>query len=130
MCIRDRMGTRLDNPKGPNLYEFWREKVTKEINETMKEQKSSLLVNLASNEYFGAVDISKLDHKPLDITFKEYKDGKLKFISFNAKKARGYMSRYICKNQIKTKEDLKGFDYERYSYSEELSTERNLAFVR
>ncbi len=124
------MGTRLHNPKGPNLYEFWRDRVTKEINATMKEQGSSLLVNLASNEYFDAVDTSKLDHKPVDITFKEYKDGKLKFISFSAKKARGYMSRYICKNQIKTKEDLKGFDYEGYAYAEDLSAENNLAFTR
>jgi len=124
------MGTRLNNPKGPNLYEFWRDRVTEEINDHMSSMKNPLLVNLASNEYFKAVDVRKLDHKPIDVTFKEYRDGKLKFVSFNAKKARGYMSRYICNNQITKKEDLKGFDLEGYGYDEALSTETNLAFTR
>lgn len=124
------MGTRLHNPKGPNLYEFWRDRVTQEINANMKAQGSTLLANLASNEYFEAVDKRKLDHAPLDFTFKEYREGQLKFISFSAKKARGYMSRYICMHQITKKEDLKGFDLEGYGYDESLSTDSNMVFTR
>jgi len=76
------------------------------------------------------VDKRKLDHAPLDFTFKEYREGQLKFISFSAKKARGYMSRYICMHQITKKEDLKGFDLEGYAYDESLSTDSNMVFTR
>jgi len=124
------MGTRLDNPKGPNLYEFWRDTITADINTALSEMKSDLLVNLASNEYFDAVDKKQLDAKILDITFKEYRDGKLKFVSFSAKKARGFMARYMAKENIKKMEDIKGFDYENYAFDESISSEYNYGFTR
>ncbi len=129
-AYRLEMGTRLKTPKGNNLYDFWKETLTKEINRTLKEINSDLIVNLASVEYFSALNKKELKAEIHDVTFKEYRDDKLKFISFSAKKARGYMARYICKNKIENKEDLKGFDYEGYSFMEDGSTEGNYLFVR
>ena len=129
-AYRLEMGTSLPNPKGHNLVKFWQESVTKEINASLKEQGADLLVNLASVEYFNAVNKSKLNATIHNITFKEYRGDKLKIISFSAKKARGYMARYICKNKITKKEDLRGFDYEGYTYKEDMSSENNYLFVR
>jgi len=124
------MGTALKNSKGHNLYEFWRKPLTKEINKTLKNNKNDLIVNLASKEYFSALNRKGLDGEIIDIGFKEYRDGKLKFISFNAKKARGTMSRYIIKNRILTKEGLKGFNLDGYSYDEGLSSDKEYMFIR
>jgi len=124
------MGTSLKNDYGKNLYAFWKESLTREVNSLIKKQKTPLLVNLASKEYFSAIDKKALKAEVLDITFKEYRDDKLKFISFNAKKARGLMTRYVCKEKLLNKEELKAFNYENYSFEESLSTESNYVFVR
>jgi len=124
------MGTALKNPRGKNLYDFWREPLTKDINKTLKKNGNDLIVNLASKEYFSALDKKGLKGELIDIGFKEYRDGKLKFISFNAKKARGMMARYIIQERITTKEGLKGFNADGYGYDEELSSDKEFLFVR
>jgi len=124
------MGTKLKNKSGANLYKFWGDDITNVLNKDLKGHKDNVIVNLASKEYFSAVNKKKLEGEILDIGFKEMRKGKLTFVSFNAKKARGLMARYIVKEKIKKKEDLKGFNYEDYSYNEELSTDSNYMFIK
>lgn len=124
------MGTTLKTDKGSNLYHYWGDKISKEINKSLKEQDADVILNLASNEYFKAVDTATLKGKVLNANFKEFRDGKLKFISFSAKVARGLMARYVVKNKVTEIDDLKGFDTEGYHFSEELSTNDNWLFVR
>lgn len=129
-AYRLEMGTNLKNPKGKNLYDFWNGTLTSEINKTLKKNSNDLIVNLASKEYFSALDRKQLKGEIIDIGIKEYKEGKLKFISFNAKKARGLIARYIIKNRITTKKGLMGFDYDGYTYQEDLSSDNEFMFVR
>ena len=124
------MGTTLENKKGSNLYQFWGDDITKELNKLMSTHESKLLVNLASKEYFSAINTKKLKAEILDINFREFRNGKLMFLSFNAKKARGFMSRYIIKNKLTTKEEIKGFNYENYYFDEAHSTESAYTFIR
>ena len=124
------MGTKLNNRRGKNLYKFWGDRITKILNEDLSESGSDLIVNLASKEYFSSINKKKLNGQLLTINFKEYKGEDLKFISFNAKKARGFMTRYIIDNRITNKEDIKGFNVENYALSEEHSSEDNWIFVR
>lgn len=124
------MGTALKNDKGNNLYDFWDDKITKEINKELKSHKDPCLVNLASKEYFKAIKKKDIKADIIDVHFKEYRDGKLKFVSFNAKKARGLMARYIIKERIDHREGLKGFNLDSYHYEASLSDEKNLHFVR
>ena len=114
------MGTKMTVGRNKNLYEFWKKKLTKALNEEL--EKDELFVNLASNEYFGAVDAKGLKVPVITPVFKDFKDGKLKTISFFAKKARGMMVRYILDKKAETIEDLKGFDYEGYRFSDEYTT--------
>lgn len=129
-AYRLEMGTNLKNPKGKNLYDFWNGTLTSEINKTLKKNSNDLIVNLASKEYFSALDRKQLKGEIIDVGIKEYKEGKLKFISFNAKKARGLIARYIIKNRITTKRGLMGFDYDGYTYQEDLSSDNEFMFVR
>lgn len=122
------MGTNLENSIGKNLYDFWRDKITTKLNEQM--QKGEVLVNLASNEYFKAINKKQLNAKIITPIFKDYKNGKLKVISFFAKKARGMFARFVIENGIETVEDLKSFDVERYQFDEGLSTDDELVFTR
>ena len=124
------MGTRLKNKKGKDLYNFWGDRITDQINQDMKEQSEKVLVNLASKEYFKAVNIKKLETPLLTITFKELRGDTYKVIAFNAKKARGLMSRYIIQNRIDQVERLKSFDWEDYFYNPDLSTEAEWVFTR
>lgn len=124
------MGTKLSTRKGKNLYQFWGNKITKSINQELDAMKNPCIVNLASNEYFKSVQRKEVNAEIYDIGFKEYRNDKLTFISFNAKKARGLMARYIVKNRLKKPEELKGFNLENYSYSEEGSDGNMLLFVR
>ncbi|MBZ9650825.1 peroxide stress protein YaaA [Psychroflexus montanilacus] len=111
------MGTKLPIESNNDLYELWQEKVTAQLNSELKEDE--LFINLASQEYFKAVDSKKLNAKIISPVFKDFKNGKLKIISFYAKKARGLMVRYILDHDVETLDGLKGFDYENYHYSEE-----------
>jgi len=122
------MGTTLPIGKNKNLYEFWKKTITKALNEELT--KDELFVNLASNEYFSAVDTKTLKVPVITPEFKDFKDGKLKMISFFAKKARGLMVRYIIDNDIETLEGLKGFNYEGYSFDASLSSGNKLVFTR
>ncbi len=124
------MGTTLANEKGNNLYIFWGDQITKAINRDLASQEEKVLVNLASNEYFKSIHTKKIKAKILDISFKEFRNGTLSFISFNAKKARGLMSRYIIQNKITKVDDIKGFNLDNYYFDEENSTEDNFLFVR
>lgn len=122
------MGTKLAIGKNKNLYEFWKPIIVKELNSEL--EKDELFVNLASNEYFDAVDVKKLKVPVITPEFKDYKDGKLKIISFFAKKARGMMVRYIIDSNAETIDDLKGFNYEGYAFDANLSSENKLVFTR
>lgn len=122
------MGTKLPVGKNKNLYEFWQKDITAKLNEELKEDE--VFVNLASNEYFKAIDTKSLKVPVINIDFKEYKDDKYKIVAVYAKLARGLMARYIVENDCKTVEDLKGFNVENYRFHEKLSTETNLVFTR
>ncbi|MDO6737189.1 peroxide stress protein YaaA [Wenyingzhuangia sp. 2_MG-2023] len=122
------MGTKLKINTKNNLYEFWGDTVTQKLNEELS--KDELFLNLASNEYFKVVKPKVLKTAIITPEFKDYKDGKLKIISFYAKKARGLMVRYIIDHNIETLDGLKGFDCEGYAFDANLSTETDLVFTR
>ena len=123
------MGTSLKVNSSNNLYEFWGSSITDYLNQEMA--KEELLVNLASKEYFKAVQSKKLKATLVTPIFKDYKNGKLKIISFFAKKARGQMARYILDNGIETLNELKGFDIDGYGFSAEYTLNENEpVFVR
>ena len=124
------MGVGFQNPRGKDLYAFWKESITKSLNKTLKKHSSPVIINCASIEYFSAIDLSKLNGDILSIVFKEYRDGELKFISFNAKKARGLMTQYIMKNKIDKLSDIKDFNYEDYKFDSKLSEDNTFVFTR
>ena len=124
------MGTKLKTSKGQNLYDYWGTKLTNGLNEALKESKEGTLVNLASNEYFGAVQPKLLEGSLLNIVFKEKRNGQLKFVSFSAKKARGLMAKFIIKERLKNPDDLKNFDLEDYRFNKKLSSELDWTFSR
>ena len=127
-AYRLEMGTKLSIGASKNLYEFWKPIVTKALNKEL--QKGEFLVNLASNEYFSVIDTKALKATVITPEFKDYKEGKLKMISFFAKKARGMMVRYIIDADAKTIEDLKGFNYDGYQFDATLSKGNRLVFTR
>lgn len=127
-AYRLEMGTSLTIGTKKNLYEFWKKTLTEQLNSELN--KDELFINLASNEYFSAVDEKKLKVPVVTPEFKDYKDGKLKMISFFAKKARGLMVRYIIDTNANTIEDLKGFNYEGYAFDANLSAGNKLIFTR
>ena len=127
-AYRLEMGTKLPIGESKNLYDFWKTTITASLNKELK--KGELFVNLASNEYFSVVDTKALKVPVITPDFKDYKDGKLKMISFFAKKARGMMVRYIIDTNAETIDDLKGFNYEGYQFDANLSKGNNLVFTR
>jgi hypothetical protein len=127
-AYRLEMGTSMPIGTKKNLYEFWKKTLTDELNSELN--KDELFVNLASNEYFSAVDAKKLKVPVITPEFKDYKDGKLKMISFFAKKARGLMVRYIIDTNAESVDDLKGFNYEGYAFDSNLSEGNKLVFTR
>jgi cytoplasmic iron level regulating protein YaaA (DUF328/UPF0246 family) len=122
------MGTKLKVEECENLYQYWGDKITEALNDELEE--NEILVNLASNEYYKAVKPALIENTIVTPQFKDYKNGKLKIISFFAKKARGMMVRYILDNDINDLESLKGFSYGGYGLSEELSLGNELVFIR
>ncbi len=124
------MGTKLDNLRGTNLYQFWGSLVTAEVNRALQAQGDALLVNLASNEYFKAVKKKELQGTIITPIFKDQKKGQYKVISFYAKKARGIMARYILENEITEIEQLKAFDVDGYYFVSADSSETDLVFYR
>ena len=123
------MGTSLTVGRKKDLYEVWQEKITAFLNKELEQDE--VFVNLASQEYFKAIQTGKLKVPIVTPVFKDFKNGQLKIISFYAKKARGSMTRFIVENEITTKEDLKAFDTDGYGYSaEESEKENELVFTR
>ncbi|MDO6598217.1 peroxide stress protein YaaA [Oceanihabitans sp. 2_MG-2023] len=127
-AYRLEMGTKMPIGKNKNLYEFWKKKITQALNKEL--EADELFLNLASNEYFKAVDVKALKVPVITANFKDLKNGEYKVISFFAKQARGAMARYIVDTNAKTIEDLKGFNYDGYGFSEAMSTEKDLMFIR
>ncbi len=124
------MGSRLDTESGSNLYQFWDERITRLLNQELKQSQANTLVNLASNEYFKAVKPKLLKAQVITPTFREYRDGEYRFISFSAKKARGLMSRYLIDQRIDDAEGLKDFDYEGYRFAPKMSNQHDWVFTR
>lgn len=122
------MGTKFSCDGAKNLYEFWREDITNQLNSLLKKEK--VLINCASNEYFKSVDTKKLDATIITPSFKEKKGNEYKMVGFFAKKARGMMSRYIIENRITNPEDLKNFDTDGYQYNPKLSSDLEPCFTR
>lgn len=121
------MGTPLKTKKGTNLYQYWGTKISKALNEAGQ---GKTLVNLASQEYFKAVDQKTLKLPVITIHFKEYKEGKYQVVGFFAKQARGLMARYAILNRVTDPEQLKVFGEEGYEFSAPLSTAQDWVFVR
>lgn len=117
------MGTSLPIAKSKNLYEYWKKRITDHLNSELEE--NELFVNLASNEYFGAVDTKALKVPVIAPVFKDWKNDKLKVISFYAKKARGSMVRYIIDSNARTLDDIRGFNLDEYQYSKEHTLKEN-----
>lgn len=124
------MGTQLPIRRKKNLYEFWGDQITMKINEAIENSGSDVLVNLASTEYFKAVDKRSINGRIVTPNFLDWKNGKYKPIQFFLKKARGFMLRYIIENRINDAEDLKGFNLEGYVFDESLSEENAPVFTR
>ncbi len=121
------MGTKFANSKGTNLYQFWGSQLREEIESLADDE---IVVNLASNEYFKALEAKKLNARIITPIFKDWKNGEYKIISFYAKKARGFMSRYIIDHKINDPERLKEFDSEGYRFSAEMTEGDNWVFIR
>jgi cytoplasmic iron level regulating protein YaaA (DUF328/UPF0246 family) len=124
------MGTKLANEKGKDLYAFWGDNMTTLVNEELSGSDHPVLINLASNEYFKSIQSRQIEGHIVTPVFKDFKAGKYKIISIYAKRARGLMSAYIIKNQLKKTEQLKAFDWEGYYFSEQSSQGNNLVFLR
>lgn len=124
------MGAQLHTPAGKSLYDYWGDDITDLLNKDLRGHSEKVVVNLASQEYFKAVQPERLKGSLLNISFKEWKNDTLKIIAVYAKTARGLMSRYAIRNKIEEPDDLKGFDLEGYSWSEEYSSDSEWVFVR
>ena len=122
------MGTKLSFDSNKNLYDFWRKKITEKLNNELIDNEP--LINLASNEYFKAIDTKVIKSDIYSVNFKQFKNGSYKTIAIFSKKARGMMTRFIINNQIDDINGLKLFDYDDYSYHESLSNDKELVFIR
>ena len=126
------MGTKLKVNGLKDLYQFWDTTLEESLIEELKSHSNKTIINLASNEYFKAIEGLKNSDKVKVVTpiFKEYRNDKYKIITLNAKKARGMMTRYIIQNEIENIEDIKKFDIDGYSFNEDMSNENELVFIR
>ncbi|MEH6548491.1 MAG: peroxide stress protein YaaA [Pseudomonadales bacterium] len=124
------MGTRFENTAGKNLYEFWGDSLTQNMNKDVKGAGDEVLINLASNEYFKAVKPKQLKARVVTPEFRDLKNGQYKMISFYAKKARGMMAAYIIRNRINEPDAIRGFDSAGYVFNEGLSVGDKWVFSR
>ena len=124
------MGTALANPRGQNLYHFWGDGIAQHLNKQLATHKTPVVINLASQEYFKAVDRKVLNARVIDCVFEDYKGGKYKVISFFAKRARGLLARYAIEKKIQNPEKLKDFKVEGYAYVASESDDNRLVFRR
>ena len=124
------MGTRLEMNGSGNLYEFWGASITNAINEDLKDHRSRILVNLASNEYFDALDSKSIDARIITPVFKDLHNGQYKFLSYYGKRARGLMARYLVQQKVETVKAIKAFAVDGYRYSEAESGDDTPVFLR
>jgi cytoplasmic iron level regulating protein YaaA (DUF328/UPF0246 family) len=124
------MGTKLKNKKGKDLYAFWGDIITENLNRALEEQGDNVLINLASDEYFKSINPNKLKATIIKANFLDQKSGQYKIISFYAKKARGLMSRFIIENRINKIDQLCQFDYDGYQFDKSASSDVELIFKR
>ena len=124
------MGTSLKNPGGKDLYEFWKQTLTKSIASELKKHDVPVLLNLASKEYFSVIDSKNLGYDIVHVHFKEKRDDKLKVIALNAKRARGAMAQWIVANEVDSPEAVKKFSLTGYKFRATLSSDTDLVFVK
>lgn len=124
------MGTALENPQGKNLYRFWGTRIADYLNERQADQKAPVVVNLASQEYFKAVDTKALKARVIECVFEDWKGGQYKVISFFAKRARGLMARYAISKRLTTPKQLEKFNLDGYAYEAKASEPDRLVFRR
>lgn len=124
------MGTALKHGKTNNLYQFWGAQIAHRLNAHLAAEKAPIIVNLASQEYFKAVDRKALQARVIECVFQDHKNGQYKIISFFAKRARGLMARYAIQHQIKTPKALQKFNLEGYAFEASVSTEDTWVFRR
>jgi cytoplasmic iron level regulating protein YaaA (DUF328/UPF0246 family) len=124
------MGTRLANTQGANLYAFWRAHITDYLNTRLRTDMSPVVVNLASQEYFKAVDTKALKARVVECVFQERRNGQLKIISFMAKRARGLMARFAITHRLVQPEQLRAFDLDGYAWDASQSSLERLVFNR
>jgi cytoplasmic iron level regulating protein YaaA (DUF328/UPF0246 family) len=129
-AYRLEMGTALVNPRGKNLYQFWGSSIAAYLNDRLSTDKAPVVINLASQEYFKAVDTKVLKARIVECVFEDYKGGKYKVISFFAKRARGLLARYAIQKQIKNPEKLKDFNSDGYGFVADSSSENRWVFRR
>jgi cytoplasmic iron level regulating protein YaaA (DUF328/UPF0246 family) len=130
MPYRLEMGTKLKNRLGNNLYEYWNDTLAQSFNKELKSHDSNIVINCASVEYFKSIDRPALGAKVITPQFKEIKEGKLKMISFFAKRARGMMARFIIQNRIENEKDILAFNLGGYTFDYSLSTPLEPVFTR
>jgi cytoplasmic iron level regulating protein YaaA (DUF328/UPF0246 family) len=124
------MGTRLKTRRGANLYDFWGDRISKQLNADAEGHPDPTLVNLASQEYFGAVDAKALKLPIVTPQFREEKNGESRIVSFFAKKARGAMARFAIDERVERVSDLKAFDRDGYAFDKASSTDNEWIFIR
>ena len=127
------MGTRLPTDVGRDLYAFWGGQLTDALNAALADEaggRRPVLVNLASNEYYGALEPERIDARIVTPTFKELRRGRYQFVSFSAKRARGMMTRYVIKERVRSLRALRAFDWDGYAFSETLSQGDDWVFLR
>lgn len=124
------MGTKLPNPRGKDLYQFWGAQITDYLNTRLQRDTTPVIVNLASQEYFKAVNPKTLKARVVDCVFEDFKDGKYKIISFYAKRARGLMARFAATRRLSLPEQLKDFDLDGYAFEASQSSAERLVFRR
>ncbi len=124
------MGTKLENPRGKNLYEFWGERLRNRLADELSEHDDSTVLNLASNEYSKAARLGELGHPVINVKFMEEKDGKSRPVQYYTKFGRGMFARWVIQNRIDAASELPRFDAGGYKLSEERSTDTELVFER
>ena len=124
------MGCRLEIPNKRNLYDFWGDQLTDGLNKLLQEQKTDIIINCASNEYFKSIKEKELNGRVITPVFKIVKDGVTKSPGMMVKRARGQMSRYIIQHKIENVEDLKKFNTDGYKYMPTLSNDETMEFHR
>jgi cytoplasmic iron level regulating protein YaaA (DUF328/UPF0246 family) len=124
------MGTALENAHGSNLYQFWAAHISKYLNQRLRSDLAPVVLNLASQEYFKALDSKALKARVIDCVFEEYRGGRYKVIALHAKRARGLMARHAAQQKALTPQQLQGFDAEGYAFDAGASGPQRLVFRR